>query len=86
MGLLLCEEGIPLFRISELSSSGSAAPAMVGAAERFVGNSNVSGIFVVEGVGDIVEERGETTGTAAVLVELWNDVCTVVRYEGVGVC
>ncbi len=77
----LYEEGNPLFRISELSSSGSAAPVM-GAADHFVDNSKTSGIVVIVGVGDIVEDRGETVGMVANSVALWTEVCTAVWYDG----
>lgn len=77
----LYEEGPPLFRISEFSSSGSAAPVM-GAADHLVDNSKTSGIVVIVGVGDIVEDRGETVGMVANSVALWPEVCTAVWYDG----
>ena len=80
--LLLYKEGIPLFRNSELCSSGIVALVMAGAAELFVDNSKTSGIVVIVGVGDIVEDRGETAGTVSSSVKLWTGVCTVVWYDG----
>ena len=76
--LSLCEEPISRFCVSGLSSSGSEAPVIAGAAESFVGNSNTSGMGVIVGVGaDLVGDREGLVGTIAVLVVLWNGVCSV---------
>jgi hypothetical protein len=54
----------------------------MGAADHLVDDSKTSGIVVIVGVGDIVEDRGETVGMVANSVALWPEVCTAVWYDG----
>ncbi len=54
----------------------------MGSVDRIVDNSSTSGIMVIVGVGDIVEDLGETVGMVSNSVALWTEVCTAVWYDG----